>query len=377
MTLQNLLFSPQEMVEIAKSKLGLNISYVGDSVATRVTPLYHLAGADDIIEFITLGCLYEKEQNEDKKDFFLDRLITIISKYSDYSSKNYEKACFIALTLPLLMYSYASQFNLDLNYSTNNKDDERKKCFLPKSEEALLLKQYTENNKCFTFNELVRFDKPAPYLIHNIAVNFNQRLITEFSPNKFQSYKTAHCYLKTMNEDLNVVLTRHGGLGLSDEVILTKPLNLETKAYINEDKPFTTTEAICKLTLVEIKQLLYPNQNIPEHKIDYSVELDASTLQETPSFNWSSTFLIAVFTGVGLSAMALLVLAVLLLPPVGVIALSSTATALTLSGVCGGSGLALSAISAGFFFHKIAQASAGSQSNSHLVGDEVGSLTFH
>ena len=83
-----ILFSPQDLVPLAENNLGLRLT--GNREEARIggfgdaIPLSHLAGANDIIEFITLSFLPELPQERMKAIYKKYKQITFILEYLIY-----------------------------------------------------------------------------------------------------------------------------------------------------------------------------------------------------------------------------------------------------------------------------------------------------
>ncbi len=94
------LFSPQDLVPLAKKNLGLrltpNTNEANVGGAGDVIPLSHLAGANDIIEFITLSLLPELPR---------ERMECIYNQYKQVNASSTD-------CMPRLILHYAAQHNI-------------------------------------------------------------------------------------------------------------------------------------------------------------------------------------------------------------------------------------------------------------------------
>lgn len=157
-------FSAKDLIPLAKKNLGLRLTNKTNEVESGgygdAIPLSHLAGAEDIIAFITLSLLPELPRKQ---------MISIYSAHSPY--------------LPRLLLHYAAQHNiLDARQRLaciNQEKEHLTEGYIKLQVEAIaseakkLESFYRVHNRVPTLEYVV---KNLPYLAEELAYNFNEKL---------------------------------------------------------------------------------------------------------------------------------------------------------------------------------------------------------
>lgn len=176
------LFSAQDLVSLAKRNLGLRLTGntneaksggFGDAI-----PLSHLAGANDIIEFITLSFLPELPR---------ERMEAIYKRYKQRD---------VQLTdcMPRLLLHYAAQHNIDdARERLAHKKDHVTAGYIKlqvgaiASEAKKLASFYGSSEFVYPLDLVV---KNLPYLAEELAYNFNEKLQLRLARN-YDAYATS------------------------------------------------------------------------------------------------------------------------------------------------------------------------------------------
>lgn len=177
------LFSAQDLVLLAKKNLGLRLTSntkesefggFGDAI-----PLSHLAGANDIIEFITLSFLPKLPR---------ERMEVIYNRYKQINVHSTD-------CMPRLILHYAAKHNIGdarkrLSYKKNDNVTEGyiKLQLRAIESEAKKLVTFFSNSSCVYSLELVV--KNLPYLAEELAYNFNEKLKLRLKKN-WNDYATS------------------------------------------------------------------------------------------------------------------------------------------------------------------------------------------
>lgn len=163
------LFTAQHLVFLAKKNLGLrltsDVKECTEGGFGDVVPLSHLAGAKDIIEFVTLSFLPELP---------IERMEIIYKRYKQTNIHTTD-------CMPRLLLHYAAQYNIDdarerLSYKKDDPMVEgaiKLKIGAIESEAKKLVRFYSDN-KFFYPLELVLNN--LTYLAAELAYNFNEKL---------------------------------------------------------------------------------------------------------------------------------------------------------------------------------------------------------
>lgn len=163
------LLSPQDLARLSKKDLGLRLTSntheakrggIGDAI-----PLSHLAGANDIIEFLTLSFLPKIPR---------DKLEALYNQYKE--SEIQRTDC-----MPRLILYYAAQHNISdararVSYKKNNEVTENSSKFQHKalaSEAKKLVSFYRSSSVIYPLELVVQ---NLPHLAQELAHNFNEKL---------------------------------------------------------------------------------------------------------------------------------------------------------------------------------------------------------
>ncbi len=177
------LFSAQDLVPLAKKNLGLRLTSNTDEAKSGgsgdAIPLSHLAGANDIIEFITLSFLPELPR---------ERMEAIYKRY---------KQSDVRLTdcMPRLLLHYAAQHNIDdarerLAYKNDHITAGYIKLHVGAiaSEAKKLASFYSSSRFVYPLDLVV---KKLPYLAEELTYNFNEKLQLRLARN-YDVYATSN-----------------------------------------------------------------------------------------------------------------------------------------------------------------------------------------
>lgn len=171
-----LLFSAQDLVPLAKKNLGLrltgNTNEAESGGSGDAIPLSHLAGAHDIIEFITLSHLPELPR---------ERMEAIYKRYKQIDVHSTD-------CMPRLILHYAAQHNIGdarerLSYKKNDHVTEgyiKLQAGAIASEAKKLVSFYSASSIVYPLNLVV---KNLPYLAEELAYNFNEKLQLRLASN--------------------------------------------------------------------------------------------------------------------------------------------------------------------------------------------------
>lgn len=171
-----LLFSVQDLVPLAKKNLGLRLT--GDTDEFKLggfgdaIPLSHLAGAKDIIEFVTLSFLPELPQ---------ERMEAIYNRYKQIDVGSTD-------CMPRLILHYAAQHNIDdardrLSYKQNDHVTDgyiELQVGAIDSESKELVSFYSSTQFVYPLQLVV---KNLPFLAEELAYNFNEKLQLRLAKN--------------------------------------------------------------------------------------------------------------------------------------------------------------------------------------------------
>ena len=193
-----LLFSSQDLVPLAKKNLGLRLTSkihecrsggFGDAI-----PLSHLAGAKDIIEFVTLSFLPALER---------ERMEAIYRRYQEPDVRS-------SRCMPRLILHYAAQHDIcdareRLSHDTNERITTGYIKLQLKSIESEAKELVSFYNTVADFCPLERVVTHLPYLAQELAYNLNEKLQLRLTEN-WNTYATSYDmdYLFLTNEE-------HGG----------------------------------------------------------------------------------------------------------------------------------------------------------------------
>lgn len=170
------LFSAQHLVPLAKKNLGLRLT--GNTNESKfggfgdAIPLSHLAGANDIIEFVTLSFLPELSR---------ERMEAIYNRYKQIDVHSTD-------CMPRLILHYAAQHNIGdarerLSYKKNDHVTEgyiKLQVGAIASEAKKLVSFYSSSNFVYPLDLVV---KNLPYLAEELAYNFNEKLQLRLAKN--------------------------------------------------------------------------------------------------------------------------------------------------------------------------------------------------
>ncbi len=168
----------EELHTILKNNLGLRLTNrstdLRDGGLGDATPLTPLAGAADIIQFITLSaCVLNTPST---LPHFKTQLETLYNKYSDYKvTSDPQRRCI--QYIPTLMMTYARLLNIGDITHLPTRDEEAR---LPLQEETLLRRVY-EHMKFslylpFVFDKTSAYYGDVPVLRLLLTTHFNQQL---------------------------------------------------------------------------------------------------------------------------------------------------------------------------------------------------------
>lgn len=172
------LLSTQHLVPLAKENLGLRLTgntteHEGGGFGDAI-PLSHLAGANDIIAFVTLSFLPKSSQSQEQVEAI----------YNRYKQENINATeC-----MPRLILHYAAQRNISdaKQRVINKKNDNVTKGYIQlqlrsiESEAKKLVSYYSTSGLFYPLELVVR---NLPYLSKEIANNFNEKLLLRLEYN--------------------------------------------------------------------------------------------------------------------------------------------------------------------------------------------------
>ena len=178
------LFSAQHLVPLAKKNLGLRLTgntneYISGGSGDAI-PLSHLAGAKDIIEFVTLSFLPELPR---------ERMDAIYNRYKQIDVRSTD-------CMPRLILHYAAQHNIGdararlLYKKTDHVTETYSQLQLGAiaSEAKKLVSFYSSSNLVYPLDLVV---KNLPYLAEELAYNFNEKLQLRLAKN-WHAYATSN-----------------------------------------------------------------------------------------------------------------------------------------------------------------------------------------
>ena len=173
-----LLFSVQDLVPLAKKNLGLrltdNLSEYESGGMGDAIPLSHLAGAQDVIKFVTLAFLPEVPREE------MEVIYAMYHKPGDDSNN----------CMPRLMLHFGAKHGIgDAKHRLSNKKTDNKIQLTQIESEAKQLASFYKvtGGVYFTLEKVVN---KLPYLSQELADNFNEKLQLRLKLN-WQCYATA------------------------------------------------------------------------------------------------------------------------------------------------------------------------------------------
>lgn len=166
-----MLFSPQDLVPLAECNLGLRLTSKLDESTNGgtgdVIPLSHLAGAQDIIEFITLSFLSASQQHT-------NRMLEIYGCYKEVDIESTD-------CMPQVLLHYAAQHNIDdakerLSYKKSNGTAtyySTWQLWCLESEAKKLTTWYLDKSMPYSLEHVITH---LPVLSEALAHNFNEQL---------------------------------------------------------------------------------------------------------------------------------------------------------------------------------------------------------
>ncbi|WP_115708920.1 hypothetical protein [Legionella sainthelensi] len=177
------LFTPQDLVPLAKRNLGLrltaNVTEANSGGFGDAIPLSHLGGAKDIIEFLTLAFLPELPK---------DQMEVIYNRYKEIDVHSSE-------CMPRLILHYAAKNNIgDAKERLSNKKEDAISMLFFKLELASIEVEAKKLASFYTSTSIIAplelITNQFPYLTQELAYNFNEKFFLRLKKN-WDAYATS------------------------------------------------------------------------------------------------------------------------------------------------------------------------------------------